>query len=292
MPSENAVPHDSTVTPSISVITVVFNDADHLATTVESVLGQTIAGEIEYIIIDGGSSDGTVDVIRRYADRLAHWVSEPDDGLYDAMNKGIAASTGRYIGILNCGDEYLADGMEKLLTFAQTEDYEGVSGNLLWRHPMTGETTRKHYAALAREGRKCFSNQSCSLFRRDVYDRFGPFDTSLKIVADVDFYLKVQDQIKVGFIEEDISIFSLGGVSSSCHFRKIGKFYDEFRRLYARHDLPQKPRRLITNLTKLVGMSAFNWVASEKTVIDWVFRRYQAESRRFEAAASKSRETR
>lgn len=89
----------------ISVITVVYNDVNHIRATMESFFSQTWE-EKEYIVIDGGSTDGTVDIIREYADRLAFWCSEPDDGIYDAMNKGIDHSTGKWINFLNCGDYY------------------------------------------------------------------------------------------------------------------------------------------------------------------------------------------
>lgn len=266
----------------VSVITVVYNDVNHIEATIKSVLAQT-CDSVEYLVIDGGSTDGTVDVIKQYADQIDHWISEPDRGLYDAMNKGLDSASSKYISFLNCGDEYLPGGMEALVSHAIASDLEGVSGNMLYRNPFNGETTRKDYKRQTALGRKCFTNQSCSIFRRDVYDRFGPFDLSFKIVADVDFYLTIQDHIQIQFIDEDISVFSLGGVSSSCTFKRIPSFYSEFRRLYKKHDLPGQPRRLATNFAKLVGMSTFNAVASEKFVVDWIFRRYQAETRKFEA---------
>ena len=89
----------------ISVITVVYNDVTHIRETMESYFAQTWS-EKEYIVIDGGSTDGTADIIKEYADRLAYWCSEKDDGIYDAMNKGIAHATGDWINILNCGDVF------------------------------------------------------------------------------------------------------------------------------------------------------------------------------------------
>lgn len=89
----------------ISVITVTYNAAATIEETILSVLNQTYHN-VEYIIIDGGSTDGTVDIIKKYADRLAYWVSEPDKGIYDAMNKGIAIATGDYINFMNAGDAF------------------------------------------------------------------------------------------------------------------------------------------------------------------------------------------
>ncbi len=89
----------------ITIITVCYNCVGEIERTMLSVLGQTYQ-HIEYIVIDGGSTDGTVDIIRKYADRLAYWVSEPDKGIYDAMNKGIMAATGDYINFMNAGDRF------------------------------------------------------------------------------------------------------------------------------------------------------------------------------------------
>ena len=87
----------------ITVVTVVRNDVRHIEQTIQSVLGQSYT-DIEYIVIDGGSTDGTVDIIRKYEDRLAYWVSEPDGGIYPAMNKGLKMATGQWVNFMNSGD--------------------------------------------------------------------------------------------------------------------------------------------------------------------------------------------
>lgn len=113
----------------ISVITVVYNDVEHIRETMESFFSQTWENK-EYIVIDGGSTDGTVDVIREYADRLAYWCSEKDDGIYDAMNKGILHVTGDWINILNCGDFYCdKDSLKNVMTFTDLTDVDVVYGN-------------------------------------------------------------------------------------------------------------------------------------------------------------------
>ena len=103
----------------ISVVTVCYNAADTIEKTMLSVLNQTYH-DIEYIIIDGGSTDGTVEIIRKYADRIAYWVSEPDKGIYDAMNKGIKVATGEWINFMNAGDEFVDANVLDKLFFAKT----------------------------------------------------------------------------------------------------------------------------------------------------------------------------
>lgn len=96
--------------PKISVITVARNDVAHIEQTMLSVLGQTY-GNVEYIVIDGGSTDGTVDIIKKYADKLAYWVSEPDGGIYPAMNKGLQHATGEWVNFMNSGDSFADDNV-------------------------------------------------------------------------------------------------------------------------------------------------------------------------------------
>lgn len=99
--------------PLISVVTVSYNAVSTIEQTILSVINQTYP-HIEYIIIDGGSTDGTVDIIKKYADKIAYWVSEPDKGIYDAMNKGIKVATGEWINFMNSGDcLYRNDTIEK-----------------------------------------------------------------------------------------------------------------------------------------------------------------------------------
>lgn len=113
----------------ISVITVVFNDVTHIRETMESFFSQTWE-EKEYIVIDGGSTDGTADIIREYADHIAYWCSEKDDGIYDAMNKGIAHCTGDWINFLNCGDYYASNkSLEQIISLNSNPNVDVIYGN-------------------------------------------------------------------------------------------------------------------------------------------------------------------
>ncbi len=125
----------------ISVITVVYNDVSHIRETMESFFSQTWE-EKEYIVIDGGSNDGTADIIREYSDRLAYWCSEPDKGIYDAMNKGIMHASGEWVNILNSGDMYAsAHALEAAVTSSEAIDADIIYGNSI-------EMSDGHYEAI------------------------------------------------------------------------------------------------------------------------------------------------
>ena len=121
-----------TTSPLFSIITITYNAERWLEQTILSVLSQSYAG-IEYIVIDGGSTDGTVEIIRRYASGIAYWTSEPDKGIYDAMNKGIQRATGDYVWFINAGDTfYAANTMQQVATL--------LEGKKRWPDILYGET--------------------------------------------------------------------------------------------------------------------------------------------------------
>lgn len=117
----------------ISIITVVFNNAKTINIAIDSVLSQTYKN-VEYIIIDGGSTDGTVEIVKSYKEKINYFLSEKDQGIYDAMNKGIKIATGEIIGILNSDDRYCNKYVleDIIYTFSKGKDYDCVYGNLLY----------------------------------------------------------------------------------------------------------------------------------------------------------------
>lgn len=110
--------------PKVSIITVVYNAVDKIAGTIENVLAQDYAN-LEYLVIDGGSTDGTVEVIKRHRDRISYFVSEKDGGIYDAMNKGVKAATGDWIGVMNAGDHFSSNTVLSEI-FGGSPDYSGI----------------------------------------------------------------------------------------------------------------------------------------------------------------------
>ena len=201
--------------PLVSIITVVYNGAKHLEQTINSVLNQSYAN-IEYLIIDGGSTDGTVDIINRYENKIDYWQSEKDGGIYFAMNKGISLAKGELIGILNADDFYLPDTVKKIVeahTLAPSDIYHG---------DMQYVTENATLLSIAKPDINKM-NEMPAIFhptcfvKRVVYDKAGVFDTQYKISADYDLLLRyLKKNFSFHYIPEPLTSFRLGGMSGSC----------------------------------------------------------------------------
>lgn len=171
-----------------SIITVNYNNRKGLIKTIESVINQTYT-DYEYIIIDGGSNDGSIEAIKEYSDHITYWVSERDKGVYNAMNKGIAQAKGTYINFMNSGDTfYTHNTLEEVSTHMNGSDF--VVGKDYNQDPDTGEVfttilpTRISMAALYMW---TLPHQS-AFIRRALFNE-SPYDETLHIVADWKFYL-------------------------------------------------------------------------------------------------------
>lgn len=175
----------------ITVVTVCYNAVETIERTMLSVLGQTYPN-IEYIIIDGGSTDGTVDIIKKYAERLAYWVSEPDKGIFDAMNKGIANATGDYLNFMNAGDRYFSDdALQSLLTKRKTNS-DFIAGiaipTITSKIPVIWEPVRSKFTISEVINGGACNHQSC-IVRRDVF-KDGNYPLDYGIIADDLFFLE------------------------------------------------------------------------------------------------------
>lgn len=169
----------------VSVVTVVFNGEKHLEQTIQSVLTQTY-GNIEYIIIDGGSTDGTLDIIKKYEDRLAYWVSEPDNGISDAFNKGIIKATGEIIGILNADDWYEPDSVAQLVANAEKGDvFHGVMQ--YWGDEKKLHKTYPDASLLAKE---MTINHPTVFVKKWVYEKYGVFRLDYRYAMDYELMLR------------------------------------------------------------------------------------------------------
>lgn len=206
--------------PKVSIITVVKNGGQCILRTVESILEQTYSN-IEYLIIDGNSKDNTNKILEDYNEMIDLVVSNPDNGIYDGMNRGIKLSTGDYLTFLNCGDYYPSKDTIQTI-FEEIDNFckkDIIYGNIL----LTNKMDQKIKTVIAlpltienliREGTRTMCHQAVFVNKKIV----PFFDTSFKLIADLNWYfdLLVQnDDIKIKHIDEVVVCYRIGGVSST-----------------------------------------------------------------------------
>lgn len=208
----------------LTIITINRNNAAGLEKTMQSVLSQT-RPDFEYVVVDGASTDGSEEVIRRFAecfgDRLK-WVSEPDKGIYNAMNKGIGMATGEYVQILNSGDSLASpEVVERMYTTLEKEGRPSILyGNMLKDFPCGCIHRDKGFAG---EDITLLSlyigtlNHSPAYLRRSLFDRYGLYDESLKIDSDWKWYLQaiVFGEEKPVYTDIDVTLFDMAGISET-----------------------------------------------------------------------------
>ena len=207
--------------PKISIITVAYNSVHTIKDTIESILSQDYKN-IEYIVIDGGSCDGTVDIIKMYIDTIDYFISEPDKGIYDAMNKGIIASTGDVVGILNSDDFYpnrfVLSNVAK--SFSQ-ENCDAVYGDLVYVNAEHTSKIERYWEAGIYSTTKIKNGwmlpHPTFFVKLSIYNRFGLYDIELKRAADYEMILKLlyKHNISVCYIPMILVKMRLGGVSNS-----------------------------------------------------------------------------
>lgn len=179
----------------VSIVTVCLNNAKSIEDTVRGVIAQDY-GDIEYIVVDGGSSDGTADILREYRSRIATCISEPDGGTYDAMNKGISLATGDVVGFLNAGDFYANESaLSRVVAAFRETACQAVYGDLEYvaeRDP--ARVVRRWRSQAYRDGlfEKGWHPPHPTFFaRRQVFDQYGYFDLRYKISADYELMLRL-----------------------------------------------------------------------------------------------------
>lgn len=204
----------------ISIVTVAYNAEDTIADTIKSVAEQSYPN-IEYIIVDGGSSDGTVDVIRKYENHIHDWVSEADQGIYDAMNKGIAMATGDVIGILNADDIYAhSDVLQEAASAFDDGAIDCCYGDLVYVSEDLSQHVRYWKSSVydASLFSKAWVPPHPTFFvRKEAYKKCGGFDLQYKLAADYELMLRFlwKFKLKSTYIPDTLIHMRLGGATNN-----------------------------------------------------------------------------
>lgn len=219
--------------PLISVVTVVFNGAKHLEKTINSVLKQTY-DNVEYIIIDGGSTDGTLDIIRQYEEQIDYWVSEPDGGIYDAMNKAAALATGEWINFMNTGDNFHDNKViSSMFNGVDLDEVSVVYGDVIHVFSHKYKVLHKSRPLKLFYQSKPFSHQS--VFVKTTFLQNKSFDQQYPINADYDFFYKLY-QADLKFLYQPIVVANYDMFGASTDYVKS---FQERKRILLQYD-PQK----------------------------------------------------
>lgn len=223
---------DNPFLPKLSVITIVFNNAKDIERTVLSVLNQTY-NNIEYIIIDGGSTDGTVKVIRKYENKIT-WVSEKDNGIYDAMNKGLQMAKGEYVLFMNSGDEiYDSRTVENVFAsfpnadiyYGETEMYDERWTSLgKRRHQIPDKFTWKSF------------KYGMNVSHQAIYIKKSitvPYDEKYQLSADIDWIIKAAKKAKtIVKVPGYVAKYLVGGISKKRHRQSLQERFAIFSKYY------------------------------------------------------------
>lgn len=219
--------------PKLSVITIVYNNIKDIERTIISVIKQSY-NNIEYIIVDGASTDGTVDVIKKYDQEISKWISEPDSGIYNAMNKGLALATGDYVLFMNSGDEiYNSNTVKKVFsTFSNADIYYGETEmyNENWeslgrrRHQVPDKFTWRSF------------KYGMNISHQAIYIRKSitePYDEHYKLSADIDWIIKAARKAKVIVnTKQYVAKYLVGGISKKRHRESLKERFEIFTEYY------------------------------------------------------------
>ena len=217
--------------PLISIITVTFNAEKVLEETILSVIDQKYAN-IEHIIIDGGSTDGTLDIIRKYDSHISFWISEPDNGLYDAMNKGIKVAKGDWLNFLNAGDNYSSMDVLKDL-FSTPVDSTLVYGDINIVFP---DNTTKYHKAVELQSDKSIMHGMLVCHQAIFYHKsiIIPYDSALKLKAEWKHLVEITrlESFKANHVHFPIVDYRIGGVGAIKYNLNFKEFKEVFIQLF------------------------------------------------------------
>lgn len=249
---------------TISIITATFNSAATVRDTIESVLLQTHK-DIEFIIKDGGSKDDTLAICREYEPRFGgrmKIISCPDTGIYDAMNQGIEAATGDVVGILNSDDFYTSDDVLATINAAlEHDDCDAVYGDIHYVKSDNLERCVRYYSSRSFTRERMMQGyipaHPSFYCRREVYQKYGLFDTSFRVAADFEQLLRLIyiEKIRIKYIEMDFVTMRMGGASTSgikSHVQIMKDHLRAFKKNEIQNNIFRLSLRYFSKLTEFV----------------------------------------
>ena len=206
----------------ISIVTINYNNPSGLKKTIESVVNQTWKN-FEYIIIDGGSTNGDVDIIKSFENQIDYWVSEPDKGIYNAMNKGIKKATGDFIIFMNSGDNFTNSSVLEEVQSKLTSDFDIYYGDY---YRIKSNSKRRKTFPESLSFSYFYSGSlahPATFFRRTLFDEIFFYNESYKIVSDWEFYIYAicYKNVKYHYLKTAISDFDFTGISSNPKFKEL-----------------------------------------------------------------------
>jgi len=219
----------------VSIITIVRNNRATMEDCVKNVLSQSYK-EIEYIVVDGGSNDGTIDIIQAYHERISQWISEPDQGIYDAMNKGIEMATGQVIGFLHSSDVYAHPRViEEVARVFEKSNVSSVYGDLQYVDKENlNRVIRNWKSSPYRHGkfRQGWMPPHPTFFvRKEIYEKYGYFNTDFRIAGDYELMLRFLERYRISaaYIPEVLVKMRWGGMSNGGIKNILIKSYEDYR---------------------------------------------------------------
>jgi glycosyltransferase involved in cell wall biosynthesis len=219
--------------PKLSVITIVFNDAKHIERTMLSVLGQNYSN-IEYILIDGLSTDGTLEIIKKYGDRISKLISEKDEGIYDAMNKGLAFATGDYVVFMNSGDEFY-DKNTIADVFASGDDADIYYGETEMINEQGASLGQRRHKAPEKFTWRDFK-YGMSVSHQAIYVKRSitePFNQKYELSADIDWILNAAKKAKkIVNVNRYVAKYLAGGMSKKRHRQSLKERFSIMQHYY------------------------------------------------------------
>lgn len=255
--------------PLVSIVTVVYNGAAHVEQSIKSVLEQTYTN-IEYIIVDGASTDGTLDIIKKYESKIHTFISEKDTGIYNAMNKGLKLAKGDVIAILNADDYYYPETIQLVVNQFEKSKVDVVYGNMTKLRELNGQEYLKEVQpdiTLMEKTMPIF--HPATFIKKAVYDKMGGFNESYQLSADYDFIYRVyQAEFQFDYLPKSLAVFRIGGASNiNCNSYKEGyqilkshnsPYAGEMKRLITKCQFKNFLRTIVTFWITLFGLKSWN----------------------------------